>query len=185
MTKYICALILVCLFSVCAVAQNNSSLTGVVSDANGAVVSGATVKLTDTKTGQEQTTTSNDQGVYTFSKVAPGRGYELTVNAPGFQTFVLKDLSLGVDVNETHNVQMALGQVTSTVTVTSSGEATLNTTDASIGNVIDERRMSELPIQIRNSPAALIGLQPGAVGNNVGTGSANRVGSVTGSRADQ
>ncbi|HKG96309.1 MAG TPA: hypothetical protein VKA97_00745, partial [Pyrinomonadaceae bacterium] len=63
--------------------------------------------------------------------------------------------------------------------------ATLNTTDASIGNVIDERRLKELPIQIRSSPASLIGLQPGVVGNNVGTGATNRVGSVTGSRADQ
>src|SRR5205085_8718070 len=56
---------------------------------------------------------------------------------------------------------------------------------ASIGNVIGERRLKELPIQIRNSPAALIGLQPGVVGNNVGTATTNRVGSVTGSRADQ
>src|SRR5204862_2957248 len=47
------------------------------------------------------------------------------------------------------------------------------------------RQMSDLPIQLRNSPAALIGLQPGAIGNNVGTTSTNRVGSVTGSRADQ
>src|SRR5262249_1107227 len=75
--------------------------------------------------------------------------------------------------------------VTNTVTVTSSGEGTLNTTDASIGNVISRRRLQELPIQIRNTPAALIGLQPGVIGNNVGTGNANRVGSVIGSRADQ
>src|SRR5205085_6828091 len=56
---------------------------------------------------------------------------------------------------------------------------------ASIGNVIGERRLRELPIQIRSSPAALISLQPGVVGNNVGTGNTNRVGSVIGSRADQ
>jgi hypothetical protein len=185
MSKFIFAVVVMCFSAALAFAQNNSGLTGVVTDANGAVVTGATVTLTDTKTGKEQSTTSNDQGAYSFSKVAPGNGYQLTVSAASFQTFVLKDLALGVGITETHNVQLAPGQVTSTVTVTSSGEATLNTTDASIGNVIDERRLTELPIQLRNSPAALIGLQPGAVGNNVGTGNANRVGSVTGSRADQ
>src|SRR5262249_36891799 len=90
---------------------------------------------------------------------------------------------------ETHNAQMSVGQVTNTVTVTSSGEATLNTTDASIGNVISTRRLQELPIQIRNSPAVLIGLQPGVVGSNLGTGTGvintNSVGSVIGARADQ
>src|SRR5215471_12441721 len=185
MKKWGLVCVLVCLFSAVALGQSNSGLTGIVSDANGAVIAGASVKLTDTKTGKELSATTNDQGVYSFQKVAPGSGYQLTVTASGFQTFVIKDMSLGVGIVETHNIELTLGELTNTVTVTSSGEATLNTTDASIGNVIDQRRLAELPIQIRNSPAALIGLQPGAVGNNVGTGSSNRVGSVTGSRADQ
>ncbi len=118
-------------------------------------------------------------------KVAPGLGYKLTFTAQGFETVVKTNIALGVGITETHNAQMTVGQVTNTVTVTSTGEATLNTTDASIGNVIEERRLQELPIQIRNSPAALIGLQPGVVGNNVGANGGNRVGSVTGARADQ
>ncbi len=88
-------------------------------------------------------------------------------------------------VTETHNAQLSVGQVSNTVTITSSEGTTLNTTDATIGNVVEQRRLTELPIQLRNSPAALLGLQPGVVGNNVGTVTANRVGSVTGSRADQ
>jgi hypothetical protein len=98
---------------------------------------------------------------------------------------VITDIALGVGITETHNAQLSLGSVDNTVTVTSTGDATLNTTDASIANLIDQRRMTDLPIQLRNSPAALLGLSPGVVGNNVGTGSTNRVGSVTGSRADQ
>src|SRR5918993_1259760 len=163
---------------------STSGVTGVVTDTTGAVVAGATVTLIDTKTSQERTTTTDDQGKYLFSQVQPGAGYKLTFTGPGFQTFEL-NLALGVGVIETHNVELAAGQVTETVTVTDQGGATLNTTDASIGNVIDERRLKELPIQFRASPAALIGLQPGAIGANVGTGAANRVGSVTGSRADQ
>jgi hypothetical protein len=183
--KFILALLAVFLLATAALGQNTSGVTGVVTDPNGAVVSGATVKLTDTKTKLEQSTTTNDQGIYSFVKIAPGTGYQLTFTAQGFQTLVISDLALGVGITETHNAQLPLGAVSNTVTVTSAGEATLNTTDATIGNVINTRQMSDLPIQIRNSPAALIGLQPGAIGNNVGTGSTNRVGSVTGSRADQ
>jgi hypothetical protein len=167
--------LLVALFPVVVFGQQTSAVTGVVTDTSGALISGVEVKLTDTKTA----------AVYSFVKAAPGSGYKLTFTAQGFDTVVLANVTLGVGITETYNAQMTVGQVTNTVTVTSSGEATLNTTDASIGNVISTRRLQELPIQIRNSPAALIGLQPGVVGNNVGTAATNRVGSVIGSRADQ
>src|SRR5262249_15802221 len=108
----------------------------------------------------------------------------LTFTASGFQTYVINDVALGVGNIETHNAEMTIGEVSGTVVVTASNEVTLNTTDASVGNVIGERRLKELPIQIRSSPAALIGLQPGVVGNNVGASGANRIGSVTGARAD-
>ena len=175
--------LLVALFPVAALGQQASAVTGVVTDSTGAVISGAEVKLTDTKTATEQTTKTNEQGVYSFVKVAPGTGYKLSFTAQGFDTLVKTNISLGVGITETHNAQMSVGQVTNTVTVTSTGEATLNTTDASLGNVISTRRIQELPIQFRNSPAALIGLQPGVIGDNVGTGNVNRVGSVTGSRS--
>jgi hypothetical protein len=177
--------VLVLGFSGAAIAQNTAGVTGSVTDTTGAVIAGADVKLTDTKTGTEQSTKTSDQGVYSFLRLAPGQGFTLTFTATGFQTLVLKNVALGVGVTETHNAQLTVGQVSTTVEITSSGEATLNTVDASIGNVIESRRLSELPIQIRSSPAALIGLQPGVVGNNVGTTTTNRVGSVTGSRADQ
>ncbi len=183
--RFLMMSLLLVLFPVLVWGQQTSSMTGVVTDSAGAAVSGADVKLTDTKTALEQSTKTNEQGVYLFVRVPPGSGYKLSFSAQGFDTLVLTDISAGVGVTETHNAQLSIGQVSNTVTVTSSGEATLNTTDASIGNVINSRRLRELPIQIRNSPAALIGLQPGVVGNNVGTGAANRVGSVIGSRADQ
>src|SRR5262245_32750682 len=177
--------LIVAIFPIAVLGQQTSAVTGVVTDATGAVISGTEVKLTDTKTAAEQTTKTNEQGVYSFLRVAPGTGYKLSFTAQGFDTVVKTNISLGVGITETHNAQMTVGQVTNTVTVTSTGEATLNTTDASLGNVISTRRIQELPIQFRNSPAALIGLQPGVIGDNVGTGNINRVGSVTGSRADQ
>ena len=167
------------------VTSSTSSVTGVVTDPNGAVISGASVTLTDTRTSKEVTATTDDQGVYRFAQVQPGQGYTISVQASGFQTFTLADVALRVGNIETHNVQLTAGEVSETVSVTASNEATLNTTDASIGNVIETRRMVDLPVQFRGSPAALIGLQPGVIGNNVGTAATNRVGSVTGSRADQ
>jgi hypothetical protein len=184
-TPFLFTLLLLLLFPLGAAAQATSSVTGVVSDPTGAVISGATVTLTNTNTSQELTTTTNEQGVYRFNQVPPAQNYRLGFTAAGFQTFVINDVALGVGVTETHNAEMTAGNVSESVEVASGGEATLNTTDASIGNVIDERRLKDLPIQIRSSPASLIGLQPGVVGNNVGTTTTNRVGSVTGSRADQ
>ncbi|MBS1794587.1 MAG: TonB-dependent receptor [Acidobacteria bacterium] len=166
-------------------AQAVSGVTGVVTDSAGAVIPGVDVKLTDTKTAKELTTKTNDQGVYIFSNVAPGEGYKLSFAIQNFQTFEISNVSLGVGKTETQNATLTAGNVGATVEVVAAPGDTLNTTDASIGNIIDQRQLRELPIQIRSSPAALIGLQPGVVGNNVGTGSTNRVGSVTGSRADQ
>ncbi len=175
-------------------AQSATGVTGVVTDSSGSLMPGVEVKLKDTKTSREQTTTTNEQGVYAFNNIQPGAGYTLSFTKQGFQTYSINEVQLSVAKSETYNAQLKIGQVTETVQVTStSGDATLNTTDASVGNVIGSRQLRELPIQIRNSPAALVGLQPGAVGNNVGAGNApgfgggqsNRVGSITGSRADQ
>src|SRR5688572_799728 len=174
------------LFSFSTFAQSTSGVTGIVTDPNGAVVTGATVVLKDTKTDRELTTTTNDRGQYSFPNVPPGEQYTITITGPGFQRLVISNVTLGVAKTETYDATLTAGDVSATVDVvaTSAGD-TLNTTDASIGNVIDTRQLKELPIQIRSSPAALIGLQPGVIGNNVGTGTTNRVGSVTGARADQ
>lgn len=177
-------IVMLLLIPVMISAQAVSGVTGVITDTTGAVVPGVNVILTDTKTSKELTTKSNDQGVYTFNNVSPGAGYTLTFTLEGFQKYVISDVNLGVAKTETQNAQLTAGQISEVVEVTSTGE-TINTTDASLGNIIGTRQLRELPIQIRSSPAALIGLQPGVVGNNVGTGSTNRVGSVTGSRADQ
>ena len=151
-----------------ALGQGASGVTGTVTDANGAALPGVTVTLLDTKTSRDQTTTTNDNGAYTFTNVQPGAGYRLTFSIPGFQTYVLNEVNLGTASTATHNAQLTAGQVAETVEVVStSGDATLNTTDASIGNIIGPRQLTQLPIQIRGTPAALIGLQPGAIGGNV------------------
>ena len=178
------ALFLLCSASI--LAQTSSGITGIVTDSSGAVVPGATVTLKDTKISREQTTTTSSSGAYSFTNVAPGAGFQLTFTAPGFQTFVLNDVQVGTARTETQNARLTAGDVSATVTVAAtSGDATLNTSDSSLGNIISNRQLRELPIQLRGTPAALIGLQPGAVGNNVAAGGGNRTGSVAGARVDQ
>jgi hypothetical protein len=183
--------LLLVILPVVGLGQQTSSLLGVVTDRNGAAINGVDVKLTDTKTSKERSVKTNEQGIYAFNKIPPGTGYLLTFSAQGFDTVVIKNITVGVGLAETQHAELPVGQVTNTAEVVSSGGATLNITDASIGNVIDPRRLNELPIQIRESPAALLGLQPGVVGTNMGTGpllttrSNNILGTVTGARGDQ
>jgi hypothetical protein len=175
-------------FASIAFSQTPSGVAGVVTDASGAVIPGVTVTLTDTRTNTTRTTVTTDDGTYRFTNVTPGPGYRIAFNREGFQSVALNGVQISVATTETQDAQLTAGQVSATVEITSTtGEATLNTTDASIGNVIGSRQLRELPIQIRSSPAALIGLQPGAIGNNVGTGGAgnNITGSIAGARADQ
>jgi len=165
---FITALLLM-LFPIMIAAQAVSGVTGVVTDTTGAVVPGVNVVLTDTKTATQLTTKTNEQGTYLFANVAPGQAYQLTFTIQGFQTLTVSNVTLGVARTETYDARLTPGEVAATVDVTVSGTGeTINTTDASIGNIIDTRQLRELPIQIRSSPAALIGLQPGVVGNNVG-----------------
>jgi hypothetical protein len=163
--------------------QQVASVTGVVTDTSGAVVQGVEVKLTDTKTNAVYKTKTNDLGVYLVSNVPPGPGYTMTFAKDGFKTNSVRDVYLGVGVTHTLNAQIEVGSVSQVVEVRASGEASLNTTDASVGNVVNTDQVAGLPIQIRGTPAALLGLQPGVMANS--GGGTNRSGAVTGSRTDQ
>src|SRR5687767_11076181 len=92
-------------------AQTGSAVTGVVTDATGALVPGVQVKLTDTKTSRELVTTTNDQGTYVFTKVPQGTGYTLEFSASGFQRYILTDVTLGIGKTETYNAQLVPGDV--------------------------------------------------------------------------
>ena len=166
-------------------AQEVSSVVGTVADKSGGAVRDVEVSLTNANSGFSQTTKTNELGAYKFLRVPPATGYVLTFARDGFQKVVVGDLYLAVNTAATHDVVLDVGSVNQLIEVTANSEATLNTTDATVGNAFDSRLLHELPIQFRDSPAALLGLQPGVVtaGNNDPNG--NRDGAVTGARADQ
>jgi hypothetical protein len=164
-----------------AAAQATSCVTGVVSDQSHGVVTAVHVTLTNPKTGYSQGTNTNNAGVYEFLLVPPGSGYNLAFTKDNFETLAIGGVYLGVGVTETHDAQLKIGTITQRIEVTVSGEGTINTTDASIGNVIESRAIEDLPIQARLDVAGLLVLEPGVQR----TGGDSQYGSVTGARADQ
>ena len=155
--------------------QQFSGVTGVVSDISGGVIVGAKVTLDNLSVGFHQETTTNDVGSYQFVKLNPSASYQLTFTKDGFQKLVMGDITLAASIVETYNVTLSVGNVTQSIEVKSAGEATLNTTDATVGNVISTKAVQDLPIQFRLNPANLLQLQAGV----------NDQGAITGARTDQ
>jgi hypothetical protein len=157
-------------------AQDNAAMTGVVTDATGAVVAGTTVVLANTHTGVKFTQTTNGHGEYRFANVPPDPGYTATFSHDGFAEVVVNNVALTVGITRTQNEQLTAGK-SERVEVSANGEVTLNTTDATIGNDIDVKLLNELPIQDRTGGiTTLFLLQPGVEPES---------GSVTGARSDQ
>ncbi|HYU48089.1 MAG TPA: carboxypeptidase regulatory-like domain-containing protein [Terriglobales bacterium] len=159
-------LALLCL-TIPAAAQFSGEVTGTVTDASGAVVSGATVRVVNSGTGEERTTQANDQGQYTIPNLAVGT-YEVHVTHPGFSEVVTKDVDLHVSTVSTVNAQLKVGQLSESVSVEANA-LQVQTEDASLGAVVDGRQLRELPMNGRNF-VGLTQLQPGvSAGNNLNT----------------
>jgi hypothetical protein len=144
-----------------------------VKDPNGNVVAGATDTIPDPAKNFTRTQSTNQDGGYVFTAVPPGT-YKLDVTAPGFKTASASGLAALVDTPTVRDVQLEIGQVSETVDVTSTAEAAINTSDASLGNSFERKRIVELPLNA-NNVVGLLSLQPGVT----------RSGFVNGGRADQ
>jgi hypothetical protein len=169
------------LFSACKdiAAQSVSGMTGTVVDSSGAVVPGATVTLTNKVRGLTFTQITNSSGAYRFSDIPPGDGYEATFtfggSGGGFAPLAIKNIYLTVATIRTQNATLVVGAHTEVEVTASNSTVTINTEDASIGNVFDVKQLNNLPVQQRNDPTALFTQQPGVTES----------GSVTGARTDQ
>ncbi len=168
-------------------AQEVASLTGVVTDTTGAVVPGVNLTLVNTRTNTTFQATTNATGGYAFAKLQPGPGYKLTLKRDGFETQVINELYLTVGTTRTENVQLKVGHTNETVEVSAASEGVaLNTTDATVGSTFNMNAVAQLPVQVRDSPTALIQLQPGVINATAGSdGLSSRAGAVTGARGDQ
>lgn len=146
-----------------SVQAQTGSIGGTVTDANGAVVPGASVTITGAA-GQEYTVTTNSSG--TFLVPAVGNGlYTVTVSSNNFKKTEVKNVKVDVGTPATVDVTLEAGLQTETVLVTSGGEV-LQTATATVGTSIQGRQITETPIQSRDA-LDLVTTLPGT--NTVGT----------------
>jgi len=167
------------LLSVPAFAQTLGTITGEVKDSTGAVVPGATVTVVNKATNATRTTQSNAVGLYDFPALPPGT-YTVSSELQGFKT-ATRDLELQVQQTLRVNFTLELGTVTETATVTGVSPL-VETSNATVGTVIENRRIVELPLNGRNY-LSLIALSPNVSAEFAGAGQAgDRQG---GTRANQ
>jgi hypothetical protein len=137
---------------------DTGTITGIVSDTSGAVLPRATVVLKNEGTGEVRNGTTNEHGEFVFTPVQVGK-YDITVDAPGFQSQVRAGLELQVQQRLNVLIPLTVGTSTEKVVVTGA-EPVLQTEDSSVGQVIDTQLVSQLPLNGRNV-YQLITLTPG------------------------
>ena len=148
-----------------AAQQGRGTILGTVTDASGAPVAGAVIKVTNVATNSGQETRTTGEGLYQAPNLAVG-DYTVTVEKPGFRKVVRSGLQLQVDQRAQVDVRLDVGQVTESIEVR--GEAPLvDTSNTSIGKVVDQKRVSELPLNGRNALALTL-LTP-SVKSNAGS----------------
>jgi len=147
------------------------SISGSVTDTSGAIVTDAKVTLTNLGTSEKHTQSSGSDGLFTFVNLFPGQ-YRVDVEKQGFKHFVRADISVQVQ-QDTHIIsQLQVGEVSQVVEVTAETPL-LQTESSSLGQVVEQRKADELPLNGRNifnlitvSPAAVA--QGGSGGSPVG-----------------
>src|ERR1700692_3540942 len=147
------------------------SIAGAVTDASGAAISDANVTLPNVGTGEKRTQSSGSDALFTFVTLFPGQ-YRVDVEKQGFKHFARTDVTVEVQQSTRVDVPLQVGQVSQVVEVTSETPL-LQTESASLGQVVEQRKADELPLNGRNifnliiiSPAAVA--QGGSGGSPVG-----------------
>lgn len=158
------------------------SLRGTVTDANGGVVSGATVTVKSQATGSSTTATTNADGTFEATFLQPG-DYTVTVEAPNFKRSVSNGVAVKIGVVNPVAVVLEAGNLSETVTVTANTEEVVRD-QAQISTTIEARRIQELPSNgAGNGIDTLALLAPGVIANRAGGTNTNGTGlSVNGNR---
>jgi len=189
MRRSLFAGIAVLLLSVPVLAQTLGTITGEVKDASGGVVPGATITVTNKATNATRTTTSNDVGLFEVPALPPG-AYTVKTELDGFKT-TSRDLELQVQQTVRVDFALELGTISEMATVTGVSPL-VETSNATVGTVIENRRIVELPLNGRNY-LDLVKLSPnvsaefadaGQAGSRQGGTRANQQLSISGQRRE-
>jgi hypothetical protein len=142
-------------------ADVTSTVFGVVTDPSGAVIPKAGVLLSNPQTGFRRTTTTDATGSYTFLDVPVGEHYVLQVSAPGFEKALETGIRLLVNQSYRADFRLRVGTIAQAVEV-SAAPVQVETSSTQLGDVIESRKMTSLPLNGR-SYIDLLALQPGVV----------------------
>ncbi len=142
--------------------ETTATINGQVVDQSGAAVSGAEVKVTSLKTQETRTTTTGDDGYYSLTFITPGL-YDFSVKVQGFKEFLNRSIELLVNDRKSINVQLEAGAVSEMVSVTA--EAPIVQSTPTVGDVVDNRKVVEIPLNNRNF-LQLITLVPGVTADD-------------------
>jgi hypothetical protein len=136
-----------------------ATVSGTVTDTSNAVIPGVTIKATNADTGVASNTITNEAGVYNFRDLLPGK-YTISASLPGFQTKNLTDVNLTQNEAYRYNFELAVSSVNTQVEVSISADAILATQGASVGQVLNEQKVRDLPI-VGNNVLDLITVMAG------------------------
>jgi trimeric autotransporter adhesin len=126
---------------------HQGGIRGTIADAGG-VIPSAAVRLTEETTGQERATVSNERGDYVFASVLPGT-YALRVEVPGYKVHERRGIAVGTQAFITSDVALEPGDLSEEVRVEARVPA-VDTSNASVGTLIDRRKLDTLPTSGRN-----------------------------------
>ncbi|HEV2289643.1 MAG TPA: carboxypeptidase-like regulatory domain-containing protein [Candidatus Acidoferrales bacterium] len=138
---------------------NTGMIVGVVTDASNAIVPNATVTITLKSTGTSRSTVTDAQGRYVFADVDPG-AYDITISKTGFSSTVISSQTVKIGTQLTENAKMQLGSVSTTVTVTETPGAELQTVTPTVGTTLSGAIVLNLPNQSRDASTLAV-LEPG------------------------
>ena len=163
-----------------ALAQATAQITGTVKDSSGGVLPGANVTATQTETGFKREVVTDGDGLFSFPGIPIGP-YRLDVSLQGFRSSIQTGIVLQVNSNPNVPIVLELGTVAEAITVTANTQ-TVETRNLGIGQVMDNKRIVELPLNGRN-PADLLALLPAAVPQPQNNATSRSMGGSNGGQA--
>ena len=164
MRKTLCSSLLLALlvsfFTINAYSQaNNGSVGGVVQDASKALIPGVTVSMTNTQTGVVDTRITNDSGAYQFPSVLPG-SYKINASLTGFRPTTVENVQFGTSAQLRIDLTLQISTGGDTIQVTLDADTKIQESAASVGDVLSEDRVRELPL-VGNNVLDLLQVLPG------------------------
>jgi Carboxypeptidase regulatory-like domain/TonB dependent receptor/TonB-dependent Receptor Plug Domain len=172
--RFVIFLCLAAAFAVTALAQFNASVQGTVTDVSGGAVQNAKVTLISKDTAKSESVKSDAEGIYHFSRLAPGQ-YDITVEAAGFKKAIREQIAVRAETPEGVNISLSPGDVAESITVSSDTVPALDTEEANVSRTLTRSEIEHLP-QLNRDPYELVRLAPGVFGDGARNGGGNAVG---------